>query len=167
MRLIAVDPATNAGICEGAVGGTPTLITWKLRRSREDEPEDIFGLATRLFADLVRASRPDAIAVEVPVRVKRDGKTNDKTTTLTRGLYGIFTGITKANGILLLPAEIKTWRAYALDNGNLDGAAAKRACLVRCKQLGWPAPTHDAAEAAGIFLWASGQLSSPLLGRVA
>lgn len=167
MLVIAVDPATNTGICVGPVGGTPTLLAWKLRQSPNDTAEDIFGRAHVYFDDLVRARVPDAIAIEAPVRVKRDGKTNSQTIDITRGLYGVFCGMARAKGINLLPVEIATWRAYTLQNGRLDGVESKRRCVDLCQQLRWPAPTHDAAEAAGIWLWACGKLWTPMFGRVA
>lgn len=167
MLVIGIDPATNTGICEGLVGQTPTLLAHRFRKSKRDEPEDIFRHAASFFLDFLSTRSPYAIAIEAPVRVKRNGETHDKTTTITRGLYGIFTGIAGARGTKVIPAEIKTWRAYAIDNGNADGATAKRLAVLRCHQFGWPAPTHDSAEAAMIWLWACGQLSSPLFGRVA
>lgn len=157
MRIIALDPATNTGICDGEVGKTPVLSARRLREHKDEPIEDVFGRATFFLADLLRTRAPDAVAIEAPIWVT-DERTNHHTLTLTRGLYAIFAGIVKAKGITLLTAEVATWRKYVLDHGRLPGDAAKRECLRVCARLGWHAPSHDAAEAAGIWLWACAKL---------
>lgn len=160
--IIGIDPATSAGICEGIVGKTPTLLT---QRFRGDTHEQMFGAATAFFAKFLKDRSPDLVAVEAPIMATW-GKTNAQTTDLTRGLYAIFTGIAGAKGITVLPAHIGTWRKYSLGHGGLKGPEAKRQCVALCKQLGWPAPDHNAAEAAAIWLWAGSQIAPATVQRI-
>jgi hypothetical protein len=150
--IIGVDPATLTGICWGKPGETPRLESRKFRVSPLDKVEDLFGRAASFWTDMLSRVQPDIVAIEAPVRVL--GTSNDDTTTLTRGLYAIFAGLAKAQGVRVLPAQVSTWRKYFLGHGHLAGAVAKRECLTRCTLMGWPAPDHNAAEAAGIWLWA-------------
>lgn len=150
--IIAIDPATNCGICHGCVGSTPRMRAEYFGGG--DGEEDVYGSAVNFFATFLKDRAPDLIAIEAPIMATW-GKTNAQTTAITRGLYAIFTGIAKCKGIPLIRAEIGTWRKYFLGNGQLPGKEAKAQCLRLCAQLGWDAPTHDSAEAAGIWCWAS------------
>ena len=170
--VIGIDPATNTGICEGRVGETPTLSAQRFRVSSKDEIEDVFGRATFFFADFLRTRTPDLVAIETPVWVS-GGLTNADTVTLTRGLYGIISGIVKAKRLTIMRAPVPTWRKYFLGSGKLPGADAKRECQRVCGYLKWDAPTEDAAEAAGIWSWGCSQVDpkhahrvEPLLARL-
>jgi len=160
--IIGVDPATLTGLCWGRVGETPRLESRKFRVSPLDKVEDLFGRAAYYWANILEGLDPVVVAVEAPVRII--GTSNDDTTTLTRGLYAIFAGLARARSIRVLPAQISTWRKYFLGHGHLAGAVAKRECLRRCTLMGWPAPDHNAAEAAGIWLWACA-MEAPQLAK--
>lgn len=163
--IIALDPATNTGLCEGRVGSTPILLAERFRVSRDEADEDIFGRATGFFATFLKTRSPDLIAIEAPIMATW-GKTNAQTTSITRGLFAIFTGIAKCKGIPIIRADIGTWRKYFLGRGNLKGSVAKAECLRLCAQLGWSAPTHDAAESAGIWSWACSQAAPANAQRI-
>lgn len=169
--IVALDPASTTGICEGRVGDRPTLHTQRFRFGK-DQDEDLYGAATGFFARFLKTRSPDLVCIEAPI-LAAWGKTNAQTTFITRGLYAIFTGIARAKGIEVLSADIGTWRKYFLGRGNLKGSEAKRQCVQLCSQLGWDAPDHNAAEAAGIWSWAGSRLApsnaqriEPLFARV-
>lgn len=162
--IIGIDPATNAGFCHGRVGEKPTLLAARFRKGNETE-EQLYGAATCFFATFLKTITPDLIAIEAPIMATW-GKTNANTTSVTRGLYAIFTGIAVCKGIPLIRAEISTWRKYFLGNGRLKGDVAKARCVALCAQMGWTAPTHDAAEAAGIFCWAESQIAPRQATRI-
>jgi hypothetical protein len=162
--IIAIDPATNTGICEGIVGSKPTLHAQRFRFG-DDQDEDLYGAATKFFATFLKDRHPDAVAIETPIMADW-GKTNHQTTAITRGLYAIFTGIVRCKGIKLIRADIGTWRKYFLGHGRLKGEDAKARCVRLCAQLGWHAPTHDAAEAAGIWMWACSKESPANVQRI-
>lgn len=168
--IIALDPATTTGLCHGRVGERPTLIAQSFKSKTE---EDLYGAATAFFATFLKTRSPDLLCIEAPIMATW-GKTNAQTTSITRGLYAIFTGIARCKGIEIKRADIGTWRKYFLGRGNLKGPEAKRQCVALCAQLGWEAPDHNAAEAAGIWSWASSQLAprgaqriEPLFARTA
>lgn len=155
--VVGIDPAINTGLCHGRVGDKPTLLAQRFRFG-DDQDEDVYGAATCFFATFLKTRAPDLIAIETPIMASW-GKTNNQTTSITRGLYAIFTGIAKCKGIPLVRADIGTWRKYFIGRGNLPGKEAKRQCVRLCARLGWDAPTHDAAEAAGIWLWACSKIA--------
>lgn len=162
--VIAIDPATNTGLCHGYVGSKPRLLAQRFR-SGDDQDEDLYGAATFFFASFLKDRTPDLVAIEAPIMASW-GKTNAQTTAITRGIYAIFTGITRCKGIPLIRADIGTWRKFFLGRGNLKGDEAKRQCVRLCRQLGWNAPTHDAAEASGIWMWACSQIDPARVQRV-
>lgn len=160
--IIGIDPATTTGICEGRAGSTPTLLA---QRFRGDTHEDIFGEATLFFATFLKDRTPDLIAIEAPLIITT-GRTTAQVVSVKIGLHAIFTGIAKCKGIPLKVVQVSTWRKYALGRGNLPGPEAKRASLKLCSQLGWDAASsHDAAEAAMIWLWASAQIAPQSVQR--
>lgn len=160
--IVAIDPATRSGFCHGRVGQKPALLA---RDFGGDDKEAVFGNAVHFFAAFLKTVSPDLIVIEVPIQAVW-GKTNADTTDISRGLYGIFSGIARCKNIKTVRAEIATWRKYALGNGRLPGKAAKAASLRLCAQLGWDAPTHDAAESAMIWLWAGSQVAPRQVHRV-
>lgn len=159
MMVLALDPATLTGVADGEPGGTPRLSVVRLRHDPDDETDDLFRRAAEWLWRRIATEPPDVMAIELPVPPHRArGVTQHSTTVLTMGLYGLFVGIARARGIKVVHAHIATWRKCVLGKGNLPGDQAKRAMLMRCKQLGWNAPDHNAAEAAGIWLWACGAI---------
>lgn len=162
--IIALDPATTTGLCEGRVGERPTILTQRFRFGT-DQDEDLYGAATVFFATFLKDRKPDLVCIEAPIQAAW-GKTNAQTTSITRGLYAIFTGIARAKNIEVMRADIGTWRKYFLGKGNLKGAEAKRQCVKLCAQLGWVAADHNAAEAAGIWCWAGSQLAPSRTQRI-
>lgn len=157
MRILALDPATNMGVADGLAGGTPALSVVRLRHSPEDEAEDLFGRAGEWLWRRIVLGKPDVLAIEQPIPpMKMRGVTSYAMTKLSHGLYGALIGIAKAAGAEIMPVHIATWRKCVLGKGNMPGVDAKRAMMEQCRRLGWPAETHDAAEAGGIHIYASG-----------
>jgi len=168
-RILAIDPGTNGmGIADGIVGETPTLSAIKFRADDDDDHLDILGRAGRWMWMRVSLHYPDVLAIErpVPPHAAR-GFTNFDTTMLTIGLYGGLVMIAKAARIKVVPAHIATWRKAVHGKGNLKGPDAKRRMVELCRQLKWEAPDHNAAEAAGIWMWAAGTNQEALLRKVA
>lgn len=157
MRILAIDPATVMGVADGEADGTPMLSVVRLRLKPEDEAEDLFGRAGEWLWRRIVLGKPDVLAIEQPVPpMKMRGITSYQMTKISHGLYGALIGIAKAAGAEIIPVHIASWRKCVLGKGNMPGADAKRAMMEQCRRLGWPAETHDAAEAAGIHIYASG-----------
>ncbi|MCC8963733.1 hypothetical protein H8A95_15795 [Bradyrhizobium sp. Pear76] len=151
--ILALDVASKTGVAFGRPGEVPRLQIVDFRG-----PGELIGLYARAvewMASQLRDEPPDLVAIErvVPPSGAK-GFTNHETTMITIGLFGILCGITHCKGITLVPAAISTWRKHFIGKGNYPGEVAKRMSVDRCRVLGWDAPDHNAAEAAGIWDWA-------------
>jgi hypothetical protein len=165
--ILAIDSATATGICTGRPGETPKLETRRWRADETDSAEDIYGRAVVWMATRLRDDLPALVVIEQPVPPSAAwGQTNHDTTLITIGLFGIFCGLAKAKGVRAMRAPISSWRKYFLGRGNLKGDVAKRQAVRLCRELGWDAPDHNAAEAAGIWSWACAQVAPELAPRV-
>jgi hypothetical protein len=161
MLVLAIDPATRTGWCSGAVGGKPRLGT--VNFAGVDHP-DVFARAMHWIDVQVSSDacmgRPDVLAIEEPVApFQVQGQTQWATTQIALGLQGIFQGAARRHDIKVITAPIRTWRKYTLGAGAMKGADAKAAMVQLVRQLGWADEEidHNAAEAAGIWLYAGAQ----------
>lgn len=170
MIILALDPARRTGFALGRPGRQPLLGVARLA-NKLDEPDDVFGRASawinKILCGEILDEVPTLLAIEAPIApAEVAGFTNFNTTRIALGLQGIFRGAARARGLRILPAPINSWRKYCLNSGNMRGAAAKAAMVRLCRQLGWGDDVpHDAAEAAGIFLWAESQIAPHLATR--
>lgn len=156
--IMAIDQNTKSGIAEGLPGSTPRLETITFRRDETDEVEDIYERALFYFAERFRENPPGLVALErvVPPSAAQ-GHTNHNTTLITLGIYAIVIGVVRCKSIPLRTVAVQSWRKSFLGNGKLKGDVAKREAVKLCQRLGWDAPDHNAAEAAGIWHHACSQ----------
>lgn len=162
-KILALDVATKTGVAFGRPGEVPRLETIDFRHGKNDELTWIYGRATLWMATKLRDDPPDLVVIEKPVPPSAAfGHTNHDTSMITIGMFGIFCGIVHCKSIRLEIAPISTWRKCFLGKGNYPGNVAKQMCVDRCKLLGWDAPDHNAAEAAGILEWAG----QTFMGRI-
>jgi len=153
--ILALDVATNTGICDGVPGCTPKLSTVSWRRDKSDDVAAIYGHAIGWMAARLKDDPPALVVIERPVPPSGAfGATNHQTTLITIGLFGVFCGVASAKSIEVLEAPISTWRKFALGAGNLAGKVAKQRAVELCAHLSWQAQDHNAAEAACIWLYA-------------
>jgi hypothetical protein len=174
--ILALDPAKKCGVAIGAPGERPHLSVVNFAREL-DEPEDIFARSLKWIDRALDGvigvgngfvlDKPTLLAIEAPIAPsEKFGFTTFDTTLIALGLSAIFRGSARARGIPIMLAPINSWRKYCLSRGNLKGRDAKAAMIRLCRGLGWgDAIDHNAAEAAGIFLWASGQINPRLATR--
>lgn len=154
--IVAIDPATTTGCAVGKMRGTPTLAAIRFRGRRETV-EDLFGSAVVWFQGILAGCDCEALAIEQSLPAMP--KSNFDTQRIAGGLHGIFVGMARARKIPVLIAGIREWRKAALGAGNLSGEVAKRRMLQICDHLGWETGgDHNAAEAAGIWMWACKEL---------
>jgi Holliday junction resolvasome RuvABC endonuclease subunit len=152
--IIALDPATHCGCAIGIAGGEPRLSSVAMRDSKDDTHEDIYGRAARWFDHVLQRYQPCLVAVEKPFYAT--GNSTFATTVVLQGLYAVLTGVARARNITVWPVTVQTWRKHALGkskHGSRD--EAKKAMVKLCRTLGWPAPDDNAADAAGVWLWAA------------
>jgi len=157
MRVLAIDPATRSGWTIGEPGQTPRLGFVDFRTDELDDAADVFARAMTWLIRLLAREQPELVVLED--LVPRFDKT------IQSGLWAIFSGICRAKGIRVMAAPIATWRRYTLGDGRLPGKVAKARAVELCQQLGWPAPNHDAAEAACIWLWACSRVAPRIARR--
>lgn len=150
--ILAIDQNTKSGIAEGLPGSAPRLETINFRRDETDTVEDLYEAALFYFAERFRADPPGLVAIErvVPPSAAQ-GNTNHATTLITLGIYAIVIGVVRCKSIPLRIIAVQSWRKSFLGNGKLKGDVAKREAVKLCSRLGWSAPDHNAAEAAGIW----------------
>lgn len=160
MRIVALDLALRTGVADGEPGATPHLSFVEFGRENDDHA-DVFARVLRwigrLLDPLNDKGLPDLIVTEAPV-AKFDKS-------LQMGVRGVVLGVARNRGVKLIEVPVQTWRAYALGFGNLKGSVAKARCILMCQRLDWTVPTtkrgnpdHNAAEAAGMWLWAGGKV---------
>ena len=150
-RVLALDLASRCGVCDGIFGGTPKLSFVDFHREG-DTDRDKFGRCLRWIARYLQDNRPDLLVIEAPVP-KYDSS-------LVMGYRAIVLAFAFVKNVRATEVEVKTWRKYALGNGNLKRATAKARCVELCRQLNWHVPLtkggdpdHNAAEAGGLWLW--------------
>lgn len=182
MRILALDVATNTGICVGDAGAAPRAWTINLgeapdigRRLSKADQERLqarrFNNALVMAHGLIVRNEPDLIVIEAPIGGKEANAYLIK-------LVGIIEAVAANNGIRSIPAHESTVRKHFLgksfrtsDFPTLQKPAAKiaikRLVEARCRLLGWEPETLDEADAMAIWEWACatqvpGYQSAPL-----
>lgn len=159
--ILAIDPSgRGTGVAEGVPGATPRLQTLRFADGDLDSPVEVFGHAAAWFSHYLTDHKPSVLAIEQPLVVHNP--------MIVCGLFAIFTGMARAHRIRVMPVTIQEWRKYFLGRGRIDGPTAKREAMRICRALGWGEAnlTHDMAEAAGIFAWASAVLAPARAQRI-
>ena len=150
-RILALDVATRMGVAEGEPGLFPVLTTVKLGREGDDHA-DIFARAALWITRRMLDDPPDWVVSETPV-----GKFNSR---LLMGLRGVMLGLVHAHRVKITEVPVATWRLYALGSGHLKKDVAKARAVALCARLGWgEGIDHNAAEAAGMWLWACAKVA--------
>lgn len=155
MRILALDLASRTGIATGIVHETPVLSFVDFAQPG-DGPHQTFARAAKWMTTWLDERPPDILVAEAPV------PKFDKS--VQQGIRGIVLGLAACRpGIRIIEVEVQTWRKYVLGFGNHPGKIAKARCVELCQRMGWTLPIggkrtglpdHNAAEAAGLFLWA-------------
>lgn len=164
--VLALDVATNMGICVGTVGAAPRAWSLSLGKGGEDAR---FSRILTITAKLLSEHKPDLVAIEAPIG---GGMKSD----YLIGLAACARGVCANRGIRSEICMISSVRKHFLgknltakDFPGKDRAASKRAIkaqvISRCGMLGWYVEDDDAADAAATFDFACakfcGALSAP------
>ncbi|GAB5434767.1 MAG: hypothetical protein EpisKO_41370 [Epibacterium sp.] len=183
MRILALDVATNTGICVGDTGAAPRAWTVNLgeapdrgRLSKEDKERldaRRFSNALQMTHGLILRNSPDLIVVEAPIGGR-------EANAYLIGLVACIRGCAFNQGVHCITAHESTVRKHFLgkayrtaDFPTLKKAdakvAIKRLVEGRCRLLGWDPETLDEADAMAIWEWACatqvpGYQSAPLGG---
>ncbi len=158
MKLLALDLSKNA--TGWAVDGIesicpPRLGTWRPPKGRS------IGHCGLAFQNWLYSSicewGVDHLVYESPMvgRAPRPGKKsivmNEETTIVLVGMAFACEVIAASRSMPTSRVAISTWRKLFLGHGRPNDP--KELAMECCRRLGWDAPSQDAAEAAGIWVW--------------
>lgn len=155
MKIVALDIATNTGICVGTPGADPKA--WSINLGPPPD-ERRFSNALRLTQGLIETHKPDLIVVEAAIG-------GPKASHYLIGLVACVRGCAFNRGIDLVAANLSAVRKHFLgraftvnDFPHLTKHGAKKAIkaevMKRCELLGWPVETDDEADAVALWDWA-------------
>ena len=155
MKVLALDIATNTGVCVGDSGAAPTTWTVNLGKAPDDRR---FSEALRMTQGLLQAHTPDLVVVEAAIG-------GPKASAYLIGLVACVRGVCWNRGVRCEQARLATVRRHFLGKHlsvrhfpHLKPAAAKKAIKLevvkRCAVHGWSPETDDEADAMAIWDWA-------------
>ncbi|MCO8017520.1 crossover junction endodeoxyribonuclease RuvC [Brevundimonas diminuta] len=144
--IMALDLATQTGLCIGAPDARPALSHFRLPSTGTD-----VGLFLSAWEDWlrpqVREVGPSLIVFEAPILA---GQTQIATTRKLQGMAGVTEMVAHRAGIEC--AEVATSQVKKALTGN--GRAEKPAMMAACRAYGFDPKTSDEADAFGIWLCA-------------
>lgn len=155
MKVLALDIATNTGVCVGQSGADPRA--WSVNLGKAPDAQR-FSQALRLTASLLETHKPDLVAVEAAIG-------GPKASQYLIGLVACVTGVCWDRRVRCEPVHLGSVRKHFLGKSlttrhfpHLKPAAAKKAIkaevMKRCELLGWPVETDDEADACAIWDYA-------------
>ncbi|WP_065321754.1 hypothetical protein [Tritonibacter mobilis] len=168
MQILAMDVATNTGLCVGSPGAIPRAWTVNLgeaprggRLSKEDKERldaQRFSNVLQLTHGLIAKNEPDLIVIEAPIGGR-------EANAYLIGLVACIRGCAANRGVKCITSHESTVRKHflgkayrAADFPTLKKAEAKKAIkrLVaqRCRSLKWDPETLDEADAMALWDWA-------------
>jgi crossover junction endodeoxyribonuclease RuvC len=179
-KVLALDISSKTGFaCDGHIEGRPVSGVIRLPKASGDDESGwnlgpLFADYRRQLASLLIVVQPDICAFEAPLQLMHGGhaavRTSQNTVRLLFGLAGITEGLLSEKNVRGYEANLATVKKHFAGSGR----AEKEAMVARCRQLGWPAEDHNAADACGLWSlmkslhdprWSP--RSTPLFGRTA
>ena len=176
-NILALDVATNTGICVGRAGETPRFSTFKSERSQAeanltfsqkcDRHEDAWFSLFCHVAELIDADPPDWIFVEAApnpgafagefnVETGRvEQKSNPHTLLRLSGFWAALSCLTRYSEISFRRVSVQTARVSFIGKGNLKGNEAKRRAFDMCRLLGWSPHNRDEGDAGAVWYHAT------------
>lgn len=145
MMILAFDLATNTGVAYGRPGERPTMESINLGVSQGQR----FAQAVLMTRRLCRSVKPDFIVVEAPMAAGGGGVA--ARAELAMGIRGCVIGMAFLESISVSQYAASTVRKHFIGHGRMARKEAKRATLMRCKQLGWNPLNDDEADAAALW----------------
>ena len=146
--ILALDLATDTGICRGVVGGRPIFETISFAGNG-----GVFACALVWISDYVRKSpSPDLIAIEdtLPTTFTK-GRTNKQTNDRLIGLAAIVQAVAQQNKIELYKHSVSMIRRHFIGTNDFPRKQAKLYTIAKCKELGWAVEDDNQADAAALW----------------
>jgi hypothetical protein len=163
-KILAIDAATQSGVCSGEPGGTPTFETVNFGDSGDSHLE-VGARALKWIAHRLTDDRPDQLWIEEPLSFEGStGKTTRTTLVRLNGLYMILGSAARLKGIPVHPVLVSAARKPFLGHGRLKRVEAKKRARAMCRLLGWNPMTDDEADAGAIW-WFACVANSPTLAH--
>lgn len=153
-KILAIDAATQTGLCSGCPGDTPQFQTVNFGDSGDN---DFVAAAACLkwIAHRLTDDRPDQIWMEEPMSFEAsEGRSNRAALVRLNGLYMIIGGAARLKGVTVRVVRISTARKGFLGHGALKRQIAKRRARSMCRLLGWNPMNDDEADAGSIWWFA-------------
>lgn len=161
MMILAFDLATNTGVAYGRPGERPTMESVNMGVTQPQR----FAQAMLMTRRLCKSVKPDIIVIEAPLAAGGGGAA--ARAEIAMGLRGCVIGMAFLESIPVSQYAASTIRKHFIGHGGMKRKEAKRAALVRCKQLGWNPLNDDEADAAALWDYACairGQKSTEHMG---
>lgn len=177
MRVLAVDPGANSGLCHGEVGGQPVFSN--LRLPAVEEYGDRYNVLEDGLRSMIKGNAITDVFYETPYVSERF-----MSVTQIELLYGYKATIRKAcsrEGIRAVGVVAAQWRKRAFDSAQPPKGLSyekrrkwwKAEAIKRCIYNGWNIASDDVAEATLLWEYACGTLdvnvavqSTPLFALV-
>lgn len=166
-RILAIDAATQTGLCFGALGETPKFETVNFGDSG-DSDLIVAASCLRWVAHRLTDDRPDQIWMEEPMSFEAaEGRgTNRAALVRLNGIYMIIGGAARLKGVPVHPVRISSARKPFIGHGRLKRWEAKKRSRAMCRLLGWQPQNDDEADAGCIWWFASLANSVALTPRI-
>lgn len=149
MAYLGLDLSTNTGWATWALGEPrPHLGTLKLARRDPDELAPDFERLRVHLSSLHAIDPITHVWYEAPIMMPTD---KIGTLRLLLGLANMVEWWSYKLGIPCRQALMGDWRKHFLGFSTGGRDFLKKKALEECKGRGWPAKTHDEAEAAGVL----------------
>jgi Holliday junction resolvasome RuvABC endonuclease subunit len=156
MKIVALDVATQTGVCVGNSGAAPTA--WSVNLGKGLSEDQRFSNILKLTHGLIEEHDPDLIAVEAFIGGKN-------ASAYLIGLVACVRGCAANRGVkvvLMFPATVrKHFLGKALTSRDFPGLkqakaklAIKERVATQCRAIGWTVPDLDAADAAATWDYA-------------
>lgn len=162
MKILALDIASQTGICVGSSGAVPKA--WSISLGKAPQGRR-FSEALKMTQGLIVTHKPDLVVAEAAIG-------GPKASAYLIGLVACVEGVCWNRGVKFEAAHIGTVRKHFIGKAlttrhfpHLKPAAAKKAIkaevIKRCDLMGWDVGGDDnAADACAIYDWACATFST-------
>jgi hypothetical protein len=153
-RILALDIAHHMGVCEGVINGTPVTSSVWLGGRNASIIERCVALEDFLADRL--SFRPDVLAIEAPLPLAAmGGMATEAVVFATLGMSLVArvqaarSGMAESRVQLFKPQDVRLHfvgvRTFKVKD---DG---KRACALKCREIGWEVNDFDGADATALW----------------
>jgi len=155
-NLLALDVASNTGVCWGIPGLAPQFMSQKFTRDGESSSMDgVASAASRAMLWLIeflKVEKIEAAVIEAPIPERALGAhSNAWSTALKYALIGSLSGVLRGKSIPIRFANIQGIRKNFLGHGNLPGEVAKKETMRFCIAAGWSPKNLDESDAGAAW----------------